>query len=155
MNRHCASSIAARPCKKRKDGAPSVGSAQSIPCRSLGHPSTNCKSGQAGWAREVLKIVTDQNGADIVLVGQNLDETVTITSPNQLNLSAPTTGTATTDGNGHFTDTFFLCSPKCPGTGQTDASQTISDVMPSGAGPYNLSPNTLVYQCSNITVNGQ
>jgi hypothetical protein len=89
------------------------------------------------------------------LFGQNLDETVTITTPNQLNITGTQTGTAVTNGAGNFTDTFFVCSPNCPGTGQTNASQTISDVLPSGAGPYNLSPDTLVYKCSSITVNGQ
>ena len=113
----------------------------------------SCKSGQSGWTRKILKAVTDQNGSDIVLSGQLLDETVTITTPNQLNLVDVTTGTAVTDG-ANFTDTFFACSAKCPGTGQTDASQTITDMLPSGAGPYNLSPNVLVYKCSSITVNG-
>ncbi|MGA8432303.1 MAG: hypothetical protein WB729_20930 [Candidatus Sulfotelmatobacter sp.] len=116
---------------------------------------TSCASGQAGWYRQVLKIVTDQNGTDIVQSGQNLTEKVTITTPNQLNISGVQTGTAVTNSSGNFTDTFFVCSPSCPGTGQTDASQTISDTLASGAGPYNLSPNTLVYKCSSITVNGK
>ena len=119
-------------------------------------PATNCAAHQAGWSRQVLKIVTDQNAADIVLYGQNLDETVTVTSPNQLNTTGtPQTGTAITNSDGEFSDTFFVCSPNCPGSGATDASQTISDGLPSGAGPYNLSPNTIAYQCSSITVNGQ
>lgn len=116
---------------------------------------TSCASGQAGWYRQVLKIVTDQNSADIVQSGQNLTEKVTVTTPNQLNISGVQTGTAVTNSSGNFTDTFFVCSPKCPGTGQTDASQTISDTLASGSGPYNLSPNALVYKCSGITVNGQ
>lgn len=117
--------------------------------------NTGCPSGQAGWYRQVLKAVVDQNGNPIELVGQNLAETVTITSPNQLNLKNPQTGTAVTDPNGQFTDTFFDCSALCPGTGVTDASQTISDILPNGSGPYNLAPNTLVYGCSSIIVNGK
>ena len=101
------------------------------------------------------KIVTDQNGADIVLYLQNLDEKITIGTPNQLNITGTQTGTALTDSNGEFDDTFFACSLQCPGSGQTDASQTISDILPDGSGPYSLSPNSLVYKCSNITVNGQ
>lgn len=115
-----------------------------------------CTSTQAGWYRQVMKIVTDQTGADIVLSGQQLNETVTIGTPNNLNVGGVQTGTATTDANGNFTDTFFVCSPNCPAsTGQTNASQTITDVLPSGAGPYSLSTNSLVYKCTGITVNGQ
>lgn len=121
---------------------------------STANPS--CPSRQAGWSRQVLKVVLDQYGSPIALFGQNLAETVTITAPNQLNLGDPSTGTAATDSEGRFTDTFFLCSPQCPGsTGQTDASQIITDVLPSGSGPYSLTANTLVYKCSSITVNGQ
>jgi hypothetical protein len=116
---------------------------------------SKCASGQAGWYREVQKIVTDQNGTDIVLYLQNLDEKITIGTPNQLNITGTQTGTALTDSNGEFDDTFFVCSSQCPGSGQTDASQTISDILPDGSGPYSLSPNSLVYKCSNITVNGQ
>jgi hypothetical protein len=72
-----------------------------------------------------------------------------------LHLTNPQTGTAVTDGNGQFSDTFFDCSALCPGSGQTDASQVITDVLPNGSGPYSLSPNTLVYECSSITVNGK
>lgn len=116
---------------------------------------SKCSSGQAGWYSEVQKIVTDQNGADIVLYLQDLVEKITIGTPNQLNITGVQTGTAVTDSNGEFDDTFFVCSSRCPGSGQTDASQTISDTLPDGSGPYNLSPNSLVYKCSGITVNGQ
>lgn len=113
-----------------------------------------CPTGQNGWDRQVQKLVTDQNGLDIVLGGQNLSETVTITH-NGLNLGTPQTGNATTNGSGFFTDTFFFCSALCPGGGETDATQGIDDTLPGGAGPYHLSPNALVYKCTGITVNGQ
>ncbi|MGH9500083.1 MAG: hypothetical protein ACRD3L_13160 [Terriglobales bacterium] len=114
-----------------------------------------CTGNQAGWYRQVQKIVTDQSGTDIVLYLQNLDETINIGTPNQLNITGVQQGTALTDGSGHFNDTFFVCSSQCPGSGQTNASQTISDILPNGAGPYDLSPNSLVYKCTGITVNGQ
>ena len=63
--------------------------------------------------------------------------------------------TVLTDSSGKFDDIFFICSSQCPGSGQSDASQTISDVLPNGEGAYNLSPNSLIYKCTNITVNGQ
>jgi hypothetical protein len=116
-----------------------------------------CTGTQAGWYRQVEKIVTDQNGADIVLSGQNLSETVTVGTPNDLGITGtPQMGTAVTDESGNFDDTFFVCSSSCPASsGQTDLSQTISDVLPSGGNPYNLSPNALVYKCTSITINGQ
>lgn len=83
-----------------------------------------CPTGQNGWDRQVQKIVTDQNGLDIVLGGQFLTETVTITH-NGLNLPSPQTDHATTNSSGFFGDTFFFCSALCPGTGETDATQTI------------------------------
>jgi len=64
-------------------------------------------------------------------------------------------GQAETDANGNFNDTFYVCSSKCPGSGQTDASQQIDDVLPWGTGPYYLTPNALVYKCTSITVNGK
>ena len=98
--------------------------------------STNfptCTGTQAGWYRQVQKIVTDQTGADIVLAGQNLSETVTVGTPNNLGITGTQVGTAVTNGNGNFNDTFFVCSSSCPASsGQTNASQTISDVLPSG-----------------------
>jgi hypothetical protein len=121
--------------------------------------STNfptCTGTQAGWYRQVQKIVTDQTGADMAVSGQNLSETVTIGTPNDLNITGTQVGTAVTDGNGNFNDTFFVCSSSCPASsGQTGAAQTISDVLSSGVGPYALSPNSLVYKCTSITINGK
>lgn len=115
-----------------------------------------CTGSQAGWYRKVNKIVTDQNGADIVLSGQALTETVTIGTPNDLNVTGTQIGTAVTNSSGIFADEYYVCSSRCPASsGQTNASQTISDVLPSGAGPYTLSANALVYKCTGITVNGQ
>jgi peptidoglycan hydrolase-like protein with peptidoglycan-binding domain len=118
--------------------------------------SPACSAGQAGWYRKVSKIVTDQRGANIVQGGQQLTETVTIGTPNNLGITGVQTGTATTNASGLFDDEFFVCTPACPAsTGQTNASQTIKDTLSSGKGPYTLSPNTLVYKCGSITVNGQ
>jgi hypothetical protein len=118
--------------------------------------SNVCPSGQAGWHREVKKIVTDQTGADMVLYGQNLAEKVTIGTPNNLNVNPNVqTGTAVTDQAGNFNDILQVCSPLCPSNGQTNATQTISDVLSTGAGPYTLSPNAFVYTCTGITINGQ
>lgn len=123
---------------------------------SLSSGSSPCASGQAGWYRQVEKIVTDQNGTDMMFAGQNLAEVLTVGAPNALGTSGTVTGTARTDANGYFNDTFYTCSPRCPASsGQANATQTISDKLPTGGAPYSLSPNTLVYKCTGITVNGQ
>jgi len=114
-----------------------------------------CTGTQQGWYREVQKIVTDQWGDGIILEGQSLYENVTVGKPNQLGIGTVNQGEAVTNANGNFTDTFYVCSSACPGSGQTDASQAIEDDLPDGWGDYNLSPNALVYECSSITVNGQ
>ena len=113
-----------------------------------------CPAGQNGWYRQVQKLVTDQNGLDIVLGGQSLTESITV-GHNGLNLGTPQVGNATTNSSGFFQDAFFDCSPLCPGSGETDATQAISDTLPSGGGTYNLTPNSLAYKCTSITVNGK
>lgn len=129
---------------------------KTVSSNSLGSGISPCASGQAGWYRQVQKIITDQTGADIVLAGQNLSETITIGTPNNLGITGTVTGTAVTSATGTFQDTFFVCSPACPAnSGQTNATQMITDTLPSGAGPYSLSQNALVYKCSSITVNAQ
>lgn len=118
--------------------------------------ATDCPSGQAGWDRKVWKIVTDQETPpkDMVVGGQSLTETVTIGSPNDLGITGVTTGTGTTGTNGQFGDHFRVCSTLCPtSTGTTAANQTITDVYNSTT--YTLTPNSIAYKCSSITVNGQ
>ncbi|MGH9682811.1 MAG: hypothetical protein ACRD4S_04270 [Candidatus Acidiferrales bacterium] len=117
--------------------------------------SPACPVGQAGWFRSVKKIVTDQNGADIVTGGQSLTETVSWTR-NDFGLLPPSTGSTTTNGSGNYSDTLSFCTPGClkPNSSESIATQSISDVFP-GAGTYNLQPNTFVYTCTGITINGQ
>ncbi len=113
-----------------------------------------CSSGEAGWLRVVTKIVTDQTGVDIVAGGQNLSETVTITTPNQLNITSVASASAVTNAAGQFQDTFFVCSALCPSSsGETDAGQSITDVFNQQT--FILNPNTIVYKCTGITINGQ
>ncbi len=114
-----------------------------------------CAAGRAGWIRVVQKILTDQNGNDIVIGNQNLTEQVTIGSPNDLNITGVSTGTATTNSAGQFQDTFFVCSAVCPqSTGTTAATQNITDAPPV-SGSFSLSANSITYKCSGITVNEQ
>jgi hypothetical protein len=128
---------------------------QTLSSHSISKGSSPCGAGQGGWFRQVQKIVTDQNGSNMVLGGQNLTEVVTIGTPHNLGIGKGQTGTAVTNASGHFNDTLLVCSSVCPGSsGQTNATQTIKDTLSSGSGPYNLSPNTFVYKCTGITING-
>lgn len=112
-----------------------------------------CPAGYAGWIRVATKIVTDQNGSNIVAAGQSLQETITFPIPNGLGIGSKVTGTANTNAQGQFQDTYYVCSSVCPSSSASvTAQQTITDTF-EGAN-YTLSPNSLVYKCSGITVNG-
>ncbi len=116
----------------------------------------NGAAGQPGWRRDVVKIVTDENGKDIAVSGQSLAETITIGSPNALLPpgTKPIIGTVTTNSSGQYTDSLYACSSTCPAnTGQTNATQTITDKY--GSSSYTLQSNQFVYKCSGITINGQ
>ena len=120
----------------------------------LSSGQTPYSAGYAGWIRVVTKIVTDQNGTDIVMGNQSLKETVTVQTPNALNIGGVVTGNATTNAQGLFTDTLFVCSGVCPqSTGTATAQQTITDTYQGVA--YTLTPNTLTYSCTGNKINGQ
>jgi hypothetical protein len=131
--------------------------AQTTQNNALSSGQSPCAPNYPGWIRVVIKIVTDQHqpqGDDIVAGGQSLTETVTLTTPNALNVSGVKTNVTVTNAAGQFDDTLFVCSALCPqSTGTATASQTIHDVF--NGGTYNLSPNTFVYSCTGNTVNGQ
>ena len=70
-----------------------------------------------------------------------------IGSPNDLNIASAETGDEDTDANGTWPDQYFVCSSECPGTGQTNASQSWSwDNVEL------QNENTIVYKCNSITV---
>jgi len=118
--------------------------------------SPACPGGQAGWYRRVQKIVTDQDGADITLAAQLLTEVVTLGSRNDLRIGHIDTSDATTIAGGYFDDQLKVCSPVCPGnTGETDATQNISDVLPTNGISYPLNPNGFKYTCKGNYINGQ
>jgi hypothetical protein len=115
-----------------------------------------CPSGQAGWYRQVQKIVTDQTGAYITANGSIISESLGLTSTNQLNLAPPNPfAPVATSGGGYFNDQFGFCSPLCPGSkGQTDLNETFTD-EPSAGGSYTLKTHTLAYTCTGDTDNGK
>lgn len=116
-----------------------------------------CPSKQAGWYRQVKKIVTDQNTppGDITDDGSVISESLGLTTTNQLNLAPPNPfAPVTTSGGGYFNDQFGFCNPLCPGSsGQTDLNETFTD-KPSSGGTYTLKTHTLAYTCKGDTDNG-
>ncbi len=115
--------------------------------------TSGCPPGLAGWDRVVLKVVTDQNGSDILFANQSLSEGVTL-NRNDLNLAPVQTSSGSTNSIGQFQDRLAFCSSVCPtSTGETDATQVIRDTYQGSA--YNLTPNTFVYKCGGNTINGQ
>lgn len=94
--------------------------------------------------------------ASLALVFQAVGETITINSgENGLNLGSIATNTGYTDDNGQYPDSFWDCSPLCPGSGTTTATQQNTDTLPSGGTPYTLTNSTITYGCTSITINGQ
>lgn len=58
-------------------------------------------------------------------------------------------------GHGNFDDIFYVCSSLCPGSGETDAAQTITDKPTASSQSYQLNSNTIRYFCTNILMNNQ
>jgi hypothetical protein len=112
-----------------------------------------CSAGISGWVKNVQKIVTDQNQTDMVVSGQKLTETVTVPVPNAFGITKTKTGTDTTDAQGHFTDSYYLCSSLCPGSNaKVTATQTVFDS--ENGNNYTFPSQSIVYSCSSITING-
>lgn len=115
-----------------------------------------CPSGQAGWYRKVRKRVTDQVGKDIVKDGQYIEEITSMSAVNDLGLSSPQTGAATTAAGGYFDDIYAFCTSRCPASpGETDAVQQLLDTPPDSSTRYTLVGINLVFKCTGITANGQ
>jgi hypothetical protein len=117
--------------------------------------AASCPSGQAGWHRLVNRAVVDQNGSDIKVGNQTVGETVTVnTGQNGLNIGTIATHPGITDANGQYPDDFHVCTPLCPGSGTTTATQTNNDTITSGGTTYPLTNSTIQYGCTSIKING-
>jgi len=129
-------------------GGATVGPYQVEPIATASQFPASCPSGQAGWNRNVTNQVQYANGSAYAVSGVSVADTISIGSRHDLG-SGTSTGSATTTGDGSFTDNYFVCSPACPSTGETDAVQNWT------AGSYPLPhSNALVYKCSSITIDG-
>jgi len=106
-----------------------------------------CQGGQ-GWSRIVTNQLQDQFGKPYAHAGIVMQDNLVFGSPNQLGL-APGTGSAPTDANGSWPDSYTDCTTLCPTSGQSAANQTWT---------YNGIPlphvNTVVYKCTSITIDG-
>lgn len=110
-----------------------------------------CASGQAGWSRKVTLGLFGQSGNPVQVSGITMADQISMGTPNDLHVGNPSTGSYTTDASGTWPDTYFVCSPYCPGsTGESDAIQSWTwDGIPL------LHSNAVVYKCSSITVDGR
>ena len=109
-----------------------------------------CGAGQAGWSRSVTLQLRDQWGDAYAVGGITMADTIQIGSPNQLGIQNTQTGSFSTDGNGRWPDTYFVCSTACPSSGQSSALQFWT------FGGVNLPHvNAVVYKCASITIDGQ
>ncbi len=117
--------------------------------------ANSCPAGQAGWYRQVNRAVIDQNSMDIKVENQSVGETVTVNpGQNGLNIGSIATHTGITDSSGQYPDNFYICSPLCPGSGTTTATQTNSDMFQSSSTVYTLTNSTIQYGCTYVKING-
>ena len=109
----------------------------------------SCPSGQAGWNRNVTNQVQYIDGSAYAVSGVVVSDILTVGSRHDLG-SGTSTGTATTTGDGSFSDNYSVCSTACPtSSGETDALQTwTANGVPL---PHS---NAVVYKCSSITIDG-
>jgi len=104
---------------------------------------------QQGWVRNVTNQLQCQNGSGVLQAGISMFDTISISSPNGLGISGTVTGTTTTDGNGSWPDTYFVCTTACPSSGVASALQSWTW---NGVGLPHV--NLVTYQCTSITVDG-
>ncbi len=109
----------------------------------------------AGWQREITWQVLDQNGNPILQSGlQPSDSLANAGGTNTCAFPATggKTGTGVTDSSGEFPDTYSICSTACVNGGNCqsteDQSWKVSGIPLSGS-------ETVVYECTKITINGQ
>jgi hypothetical protein len=116
----------------------------------------SCPAGYAGWTRNPSQEVLDQNGEVIILAFQQTTESYTINSnANGLLMSSIATGNGSTNEAGIYSDSYWVCSDKCPSSKTTSATQQPYDKLPTSSVNYTLQPNAVLYSCNSITVNGK
>jgi hypothetical protein len=117
------------------------------PIATVSQGAASCPTNQHGWNRNVTNQLQDQFGGGYRHSGIQMADTISIGSTNQLGITGTRTGSAFTDSNGSWPDTYFVCSPACPSSGETIAGQSWTY---NGTGlPHT---NTVVYKCTSITV---
>ena len=123
--------------------------------KTIVNAARSCPAGQAGWERKANRAVIDQTGQDIKVANQTVNETVTVNSgQNGLNMGAIATNPGITDENGQYPDDFWVCSPLCPGSGTTTATQTNTDTFEGGGTVFPLTNSTIQYACTYVKING-
>ena len=96
-------------------------------CATLGGPL-----GSRGWVRNLTNQVQYSDGTSVNFSGITVGDTLTIATPNGLNVSGTKTGTFQTTGDGSFPDTYYVRSTACFGSSERPA------VRKPGAGSSRL-----------------
>ncbi len=124
---------------------------KSGPRYSLQQGAAVCPSGMTGWSRTVRMQLQDQYANPVQVSGIVMADQIFVGTPNDLHVGNTNTGSHPTDAYGTWPDTYFVCSPYCPGsTGESDAIQSWTwDALGL---PHS---NVVVYRCSSITVDGR
>lgn len=127
-----------------------VGPYQVEPTATTAQGQAVCPQGQAGWARNVTNQVQYYTGAPFATGYNAVSDTLTYTAPNPLGISGTRTGTAGTNPDGSFPDTYSVCSAACPAsTGEADALQNWTL-----AGYPLPHVNAVKYKCNSISIDG-
>jgi hypothetical protein len=82
-----------------------------------------CPTNQQGWSRYVTNQLQDQFGMGYRHSGIYMTDTISIGTTNQLGITGTQTGADYTDSNGSWPDKYFVCSVKCPSSGETITGQ--------------------------------
>jgi len=112
----------------------------------------NCPAGQAGWSRIVYLQLYDQLARPIQIPLLDMADSIQIVQgQNGLGVGNPQTGHHPTDNWGQWPDTYYVCSPVCPGSpAETDAFQ-----FWTASGIPVVQPDLVIYKCGSITVGGR
>jgi hypothetical protein len=110
-----------------------------------------CSVGYSGWSRKVTLQLYDQFLHPIQRSNIAMQDTITVTSPNDLQIEGTQVGGAPTNASGQWPDSYFVCSKVCEShNAATNASQSwIAGIDPL---PH---INSIHYECGSITIDSQ
>ena len=139
--------VEAGSCTSTGGGDPTVQTPTSLPAVGsvYNNVATDCPAGQAGWSREAIRQLNDQNGNPMQIVTPIAESVTQVT--NGLGLGTPTQHNGNTNNVGQIGDILDFCTPLCPSTKSSTFSQTVTNNT-NPLGTYSL-----VKTCTGVTIN--